>query len=69
MWNGKRTDRVELPRMLRVDPDLGRLIRDRAAVNRRTIQQELLHLVESSLKSEKVRLRRIPRRHVPSNET
>ncbi len=48
-FNGKRTDPLELPRILRVDPELGRLIRTRAAVNRRTIQQELLHLIESRL--------------------
>lgn len=48
-FNGKRTDPLELPRLLRVDPDLGRLIRNRAARNRRTIQQELLHLIETRL--------------------
>jgi hypothetical protein len=48
-FNGKRTDPLELPRILRVDPELGRLIRTRASLNRRTIQQELLHLIETRL--------------------
>jgi hypothetical protein len=60
MWNGKRTARVELPRIpriprqLRIDPEMGKRIRARAALNRRTIQQELLHLLEESLKAESV---------------
>jgi hypothetical protein len=60
MWNQKRTDRVELPRQLRLDPEMGKRIRTRAELNRRTIQQELLHLLESGLKAEKVRFRRLP---------
>ncbi len=69
MWNGKRTDRVEMPRQLRIDPDLGKRIRARSALNRRTIQQELLHLIEKSLKAENVRLRRVPSVRVGSGES
>jgi hypothetical protein len=54
MWNGKRIDRIEMPRQLRLDQDLGRVIRTRAGLNRRTIQQEILHLLEFGLKSETV---------------
>ena len=69
MWNQKRTDRVELPRIpgirgrqLRVDPELGKLIRASASMNRRSIKQELLHRIEESFKAEKVRFRRLPSR-------
>lgn len=54
MFNGKRLDRIELPKQLRVDADMGRCIRNRAALNRRTIQQEILHLLERALQSEEV---------------
>jgi plasmid stability protein len=74
MWNGKRTARVELPRIpriprqLRIDPEMGKRIRARAAANRRTVQQELLHLLETSLKAEKVRFRRLMSGRVRSAE-
>ena len=53
-WNGNRTDRLEMPRQLRVDAEMGRKIRMRADVNRRTIQQEILHLIDVGLQSEEV---------------
>lgn len=46
-FTGKRTDPLELPRILRADPELGRVIRNRAVMNRRTIQLELLDLIET----------------------
>ena len=63
-FNGKRTDPLELPRLLRVDPELGRLIRSRAAINRRTIQQELLHLIESRLNVDERGFARLLSRHL-----
>jgi hypothetical protein len=60
MFTGKRTDRLELPRQLRADAELARLIRMRAGVNRRTIQQELLHLIDVGLKAESVSFRQTP---------
>ena len=68
MWNGKRTDRVQLPRQLRIDPEMGRRIRARAELNRRTIQQELLHLVERSLKAEEVGSRPLPQSETSSSD-
>ena len=55
MWNAKRTDRLELPRIpglpsqLRIDPEMGRKLRARARLNRRTVQSEILCLLERSL--------------------
>ena len=68
MWNRKRTDRVALPRrrglpkQLRLDPDMGQQIRARAELERRTIQQELLHLIETGLKAQSVTFRHTARR-------
>jgi hypothetical protein len=50
---GKRTDRLELPKQLRIDPDMSRQIRESATLNRRSIQQQLLLYVELELKAEK----------------
>jgi hypothetical protein len=49
MWNEKREDRLELPRQVRVDPEMGKRIRARAKLNRRTVQSEILCLLEKSL--------------------
>ena len=60
---GKRTDRLELPPIpglpgqLRIDPEMGKYLRARAALNRRTIQGEVLHRLERTFKAEKVRFR------------
>jgi len=56
----KRTDRIELPRQLRTNADLGRKIRVRAEINRRSIQQEILYLIEQGLKSEDVGICQTP---------
>jgi hypothetical protein len=68
MWNQKRTDRVALPSQLRLDPEMGALIRSRAESNRRTIQQELLHLLEKSLKAQSVTFRHPRRRTMPAKK-
>jgi hypothetical protein len=68
MWNAKRTDRVALPRQLRLDPEMGALIRAQAESNRRTIQQELLHLLEISLKAKSVTFRHPRRRTMPAKK-
>jgi hypothetical protein len=63
VFPGKRIDRVELPPIpglpgqLRIDPEMGEWIRTSAALNRRTIQGEVLHRLERTFKAEKVRFR------------
>jgi hypothetical protein len=52
MPNAKRTDRLELPRQLRVDSEMGRKIRMRADLNRRSIQNEILYLMDLAIKAE-----------------
>lgn len=54
MFNGKRSERLELPRQLRSDAEMARTVRELAMSNRRSIQQQLLHLIERGLKSENV---------------
>ena len=56
----KRVDRIEMPRALRVDEELGRTVRLRAAINDRTIQLEILHLIKVGMEAEPVDTRRIP---------
>ena len=69
MWNAKRTDRVALPSQLRLDPEMGALIRAQAESNRRTIQQELLHLLEKSLKAQSITFRHArARRPMPAKK-
>lgn len=60
MWNGKRTDALELPRSLRVDADMGAIVRNLAMANRRSIQQQLLVLIEAGINVESGGLRRKP---------
>ena len=55
MWNGKRTDRLDLPRQLRLDEEMGHAVRVLAAEHRRTIGQQMLHLLDAGLKAESVR--------------
>ena len=68
MWNAKRTDRVEMPRIpgmprqLWLDPEMGKRIRVRAGLNRRTIQQEVLHLLEQGLNAEDLSFSPVPSR-------
>lgn len=50
--NLKRTDRLELPRQLRSDPELASRIRNRAEINCRSIQLEILFLIQQGLKVE-----------------
>jgi len=52
--HGKRTDRLKLPSQLRTDAEMGITVRNLAMLNRRTIQQELLVLIESGLKVQNV---------------
>lgn len=68
MWNQKRTDRLALPRQLRLDPEMGALIRAQAESNRRTIQQEILHHLEMSLKAQSVTFRHPRRRTMPAKK-
>lgn len=60
MFDGKRTDALELPRSIRVDADMGAAVRNLATVNRRSIQQQLLVLIEVGINVESVGLRRMP---------
>lgn len=72
MWNGKRDDRLELPKQLRLDPEMGKLIRERAKLNRRTVQLEILFLLERSLlssESAEVGFQPAPSARVASNGT
>ena len=68
MWTAKRTDRVALPSQLRLDPEMGALIRAQAESNRRTIQQEILHRLELSLKAQSVTFRHPRRRTMPAKK-
>ena len=49
MWNEKHSDRLELPRQLRTDAQMGKRIRELAKSDRRTIQQQILYLLEKGL--------------------
>jgi hypothetical protein len=74
MWNQKRTDRVAMPpilgmpRQLRIDPEMGKRIRAEAALNRRTIQAELLYRIEISLTRPKMSNFVIRRRRMPAKK-
>lgn len=48
----KRTDRLDIPKQLRVDQTLGRQIRARADLSHRSIQGYLLFLIHLGLKHE-----------------
>jgi hypothetical protein len=58
VWNGKRTDALELPRSLRVDADMGATVRNLAMANRHSIGQQLLVLIEAGINVETGGLRR-----------
>jgi hypothetical protein len=55
-FNGKRTDRLQLPTQLRTDPDLGAAIRFLAQINRRNIQLQILHWILEGVEKEKSKL-------------
>lgn len=58
MYHGKRTDRLDMPRQLRMDESMGRNIRARAELSHRSIQHYLLHLIALGLKHEDECLRK-----------
>ena len=53
----KRSNRLEMPRQLRADEDLGRRIRSLAETNIRSIQEEILWLIRQGLKAEEEGIR------------
>ena len=55
-----RVGRLEMPKALRVEEELGRLIRLRAAINDQTIQLEILHLLKVGIAAEPIDLRKLP---------
>lgn len=56
MYDGKRTDRLQLPEQLRADPDLGAAVRFLAQINRRSIQLQILHWILEGVEEEKAKL-------------
>jgi len=63
----KRTDRLELPHQLNVGEDLARTIRLRAAINDRTIQLEILHLIKVGIRADPVRIPRLAQAKKPAD--
>lgn len=51
-YTGKRTDRLDMPRQLRVDETLGRHVRTNAELSHRSIQHYLLYLITLGIKHE-----------------
>jgi hypothetical protein len=49
---GKRSDRVRLPRQLGLDPEIGRIVRQRAHTLGRSIEMELVHLIEVGIRND-----------------
>lgn len=54
---GKRTDVLELPKQLRSDPELGAAVRFLAAVNRRSIQLQILDWIIEGVEREQRTIR------------
>lgn len=52
MFTGKRTDRLRLPKQLRFPTDLAFRIRAMAQMNRRSIEFQVLHLIEQGIRFE-----------------
>lgn len=50
-FNGKRTERLDIPSQIRVDPVMANMIRMRASVNRRPVGSEIVCLLEIALQS------------------
>jgi hypothetical protein len=49
---GKRTERIDMPRQIRIDPALARAIKDSAEANDRPIAGEILHRLKNSFKED-----------------
>lgn len=55
-YDGKKTDRMQLPQQLRADPELGAAVRFLAQINRRSIQLQILHWILEGVEEEKAKL-------------
>jgi hypothetical protein len=56
---GKKTNVLQLPDQLRNDPDLGAAVRFLAAMNRRTIQAQILEWIVAGVEKEQTKLRQV----------
>ncbi len=50
MYNGKRSEKWHMPKQLRMDPELGKKIRERAEEQCRDLQHECLYLIKLGLR-------------------
>lgn len=56
-YAGKKTNVLQLPDQLRNDPELGAAVRFLAAMNRRTIQAQILEWIVTGVEKEQFKLR------------
>jgi len=54
---GKRTERIDMPKQLRIDDELAANVRSIAQVNRRPIGLQILHWIDRGVESDLAELR------------